>query len=94
MHEVQNKKAKEVYNHFLDNKFDALVMPGFAVPAPKLGSVDVCFLLTFRVYNIVPLSKAVGMLFNTQQEIFQSSLFNKMKQRFSMINFTILSQKI
>jgi hypothetical protein len=44
IYEIQVKKAKEMLSYFVDNKFDALILPGFAVPAPKLGEVKVKYM--------------------------------------------------
>ena len=41
MYDVQVKQAKELLDYFVDNQFDVLIMPGFALPAPKLGEVAV-----------------------------------------------------
>jgi hypothetical protein len=47
IYEIQVKKAKEMLSYFVENKFDALIMPGFALPAPKLGEVGVICLGDF-----------------------------------------------
>lgn len=39
--EIQVKKAQEILAFFVDNQFDVLILPGFALPAPKLGEVAV-----------------------------------------------------
>jgi hypothetical protein len=37
IYDIQVRKAKEILKFFVDNKFDAFIMPGFATPAPKIG---------------------------------------------------------
>ena len=42
---MQFDLAAEIYKNFVDNDIDALVMPGFSIPSPKLGRASVIFLI-------------------------------------------------
>lgn len=41
MYEIQDKKAKKILEYFIDNELDVLIMPGFAVPPPRVGQAAV-----------------------------------------------------
>jgi hypothetical protein len=53
IHDIKVKKANYIENVFFENKLDAIVMPGFAVPSPKLDQIEVIILYEFRDYNTV-----------------------------------------
>ncbi len=41
MYDIQNKSSHKIYKVFTSNQLDALVMPSFATPAPRLGEIGV-----------------------------------------------------
>jgi hypothetical protein len=61
IYDMQNDLTNVVYHYFIDNDIDAIVMPGFAHPSPKLGTINVKCDLFDRNYNIVSHIQWVGM---------------------------------
>ena len=45
IHEAQNVLTRQIYQIFAHNELDAILMPGFALPAAKHGDVGVRFFI-------------------------------------------------